>query len=136
MRARCSQNADGAVVEETTSRSYPQGDLMKIGTLALAVALIAFSAPAFASSVTKTVKQVEYRNSTATPDLLLQTSDGVNYQATATYNPGCGVLTPSIDTVKIWVGLGQAALLSGKSVTIYFTVCGSTNWIQDVVLKQ
>jgi hypothetical protein len=111
---------------------------VKTKVLALTVALITVAVPALAAgpSVETTVKQVEYRNITLTPDLLLQSSNGTNFQATATYSPGCGVLTPSIDTVKLWASLGQAALLSGKNVTIYYTACLGTNWINDVVLMQ
>jgi hypothetical protein len=113
---------------------------MKVRKLSLIVVAfsvaLGISISALASSTTKTLKQVEYRNTTLTPDLLLQTSDGINYQATATLAPGCSVLAPSIDTVKIWASLGQAALLAGKNVQIYYTTCNSTNWIQDVILIQ
>ena len=102
-------------------------------TLVFAAAL-GFSLSAFANNTTQTIKQVELRVATSTPDLLLQTNDGVNYQGTATYAPGCGIVAPTADAVKIWASLGQAALLSGKNVTIYWTNCGGTNWLQDVVL--
>lgn len=112
---------------------------LKIATsLCLFGAVGANSAFATGSSATKTVKQVEYLN-TPTPNLYIQLNEspGWNYQATATYAPCTGVNAPNIETVKIWVSLGQAALLSGKTVTVYWNDCGNANgprWITDVVL--
>jgi hypothetical protein len=103
-------------------------------TTVVFAAAVGLSLSAVAANTTQTIKQVELRVSTSTPDLLLQTNDGVNYQGTATYSQGCGIVAPTADAVKIWASLGQAALLSGKNVTIYYTNCGGTNWIQDVVL--
>jgi len=49
---------------------------------------------------------------------------------------GCNIPVPSADTVKIWLGLAQAALLSGKSVDIGYTDCSGYHWIVSFTLKR
>jgi hypothetical protein len=41
-----------------------------------------------------------------------------------------------VDTLKAWQSEAQAALLSGKSVKIYFNVCGGANYISALDLIQ
>jgi hypothetical protein len=73
--------------------------------------------------------QVEYLN---TPKLYIQIG-GVNYVG-QTASPGCSLPSVSTDTIKIWTGLAQAALLAGKNVTLYNTTCNGVSYITDVVL--
>jgi hypothetical protein len=75
-----------------------------------------------------TLNAVEYMQGT----VLLQTANGVNYVGVLTAGAGCTTHNKTIDTLKSWQSLGQAALLSGKNVKIYFTACGGTNYISAV----
>jgi hypothetical protein len=93
-----------------------------------AIALVsAFSMPAAAASVQGVPAQVEYGS------VLMVQFNSINYVAQATA-PGCSIPANSADTIKIWVNLAQAALLSNKNLTIYFSTCNSTNYIRDLVL--
>ena len=107
--------------------------------VAVATALsIAASSPALAvtSPAQATVNLVEFNNNgtTSTPQLLIQlnTSPLSNYYA----NVGstvCGT-APSIETAKIWAGMAQAAMLSGKKLNVYFSDCGGFHFITQVDL--
>jgi hypothetical protein len=61
--------------------------------------------------------------------LLVQTASGSNYVGLLTAGAGCTTHNKNIDTLKSWLSMGQAALLSGKRVKIYFTACGGQNYI-------
>ena len=76
----------------------------------------AIAAPAHAAQCVPT--QVEYL-----PNQLLLQCYPNNYYAYTTAQGNCPVQT--VDTVKLWLTLGQAGLLSGKSLNIYTTNCGS-----------
>ena len=80
------------------------------------------------------VAGVAYASST---NMFLTLSDTNSYMAVATYSPCGGVPAPSLDTVKIWISLGQAALLSGKQVIVGWNDCGtSQRFITAVTLNQ
>ena len=64
----------------------------------------------------------------------LNSVGSVNY-TTQLPTPGCGILANTIDTVKILHSQAQAALLAGKNVIIYYTLCGSINYAYDIVLQ-
>jgi hypothetical protein len=51
----------------------------------------------------------------------------VNYLATTNAAPCSASYSQSLDTIKIWSSMAQAALLSGKNLKIYFTLCGTNN---------
>jgi hypothetical protein len=53
-----------------------------------------------------------------------------NFVAPAS-SPCAGISAASADTRKIWLSMGQAALLSGKTVRIYWSKCtgGTTPYI-------
>lgn len=99
-----------------------------IGFLA-AISMCAVSSGALAASVSASggLNQVEYPGS-----LMIQYA-GVNYQAFLT-SPCSGIPGYSADTIKIWASLAQASLLSGKTLTIYYSDCGSGHYISDLVL--
>ena len=91
---------------------------------------------AFAQSAGGTMTHVEYFYNSGTPQLLLQQNgnQSINYFAQTTAVYGCSV-NVDIDTIKIWVSIAQAAQLSGKSTTIYYSVCNGTNYINDVLIS-
>src|SRR5262245_29552751 len=95
--------------------------------LGMVLAVGAFAAPAEAAVIQGVPAQVEYLQTT----LMIQ-HNTLNYVA-QTANPGCSIGSTSMDTLKIWASLGQAALLAGKNLTIYFTTCNGTNYIRDLV---
>src|SRR5438093_466190 len=73
------------------------------------------SAFAVTSPVTATVKIVEYSDPSSWPLLIqLNTSPATNYMATVG-PPGCSIPAPGLDTLKAWLSLSQAALLSGRT---------------------
>ena len=47
--------------------------------------------------------------------------------------PGCAQKNP--DTVKAWLSLVQAAVLSGKTINVSYTVCGGVNRIDVITLN-
>jgi hypothetical protein len=100
--------------------------------LAACLATGAATKPAQALETQKlTVAAVEY----APSNLLIQLSNASNFWAQTTAVPDC-VGTNSVDTLKIWHSMGQAALLSGKRLKIYFVTCSGKNYITTVDLWQ
>ena len=81
----------------------------------LAITLVATRA--HAAAATNTVNSVEY---TWNDTLLIQQTGGVNFHAFKNDQPGCAGWTRSADVLKAWQSLSQSALLSRKSVTIYY----------------
>jgi hypothetical protein len=73
---------------------------------------------------------------TATPNVFITTSDGLTTMAPWNWSTCAGA--PTVDTVKLWASLAQAALLSGKSVSISWNACDSsgTKWITMVQINQ
>jgi hypothetical protein len=73
--------------------------------------------------------------------LMVQDPQGVNYYAQVN-SPCTGVSGYSMDTLKIWQSLAQAALLANKNIVLYYTQCtgnppANTNkYITDIVLKK
>jgi hypothetical protein len=55
---------------------------------------------------------------------------------TGELSPIAGCPVSSQETLKIWASMAQAALLSGKSLRVYSTYCGSRNYINDLVIQQ
>jgi hypothetical protein len=47
---------------------------------------------------------------------------------------GCGNAT--MDIIKLWMSEAQAALLSGKNLNIYFSVCSGSNGAYQVDIQQ
>lgn len=107
-------------------------------TLGLVVALVvALSATKAQAAFTDSrVAQVEY-----SPALLLiqHTTGGVNYHAYQFAPAGCPYSVNDGD-LKAWQSLAQGALLAGKTLRIYFTVCTPTgqqtsqNFINTITL--
>lgn len=98
-------------------------------TLAVTLGMSVVSSTAFAAFVNCSPNQVEYSQG----NLLIQCAP-VNYAAQSTPPSACAAYARNVDTQKIWANLAQAALLSGKSVRIYYDVCSGSNIIGDLVL--
>jgi hypothetical protein len=108
-------------------------------TLALTAALLVggLGRSAMASVVNGPVTQTEYNaSSSSLPQLLVQLNNNtsVNYFAQQT-SPGCSLPANSIDTIKIFLSVAQAAQLAGKSVNIYYNTCGTTLYMYDIVMQ-
>jgi hypothetical protein len=91
---------------------------------AVAMAITAITPPAAAADVSGTVSIVEF-----SPGTLLVQSAGVNYYAQLTTGAGCTQYNRTADTLKAWQSLAQAALLSGKTVRIYYATCNNFRFI-------
>ncbi len=91
--------------------------------VAASLIIATVSTLAHATDAFTTVGVVEY----APNSLLVQGADGVNYLAKINAPSGCTSNNQTIDTLKAWQSLAQAALLSGKTVRIYYNVCSSNS---------
>jgi len=100
---------------------------------AMGLALCTAQSSAFAAvsaQVSPTV--VEYQPGV----LLVQLPGGTNYIGVLNTVAGCTTYNQTIDTLKNWTSISQAALLSGKSVKLYYTVCGGQNYITTIDIWQ
>jgi hypothetical protein len=93
--------------------------LAAVAALALTVASTKASA-----AVDGTVTVIEYF-----PNSLLVQVASVNYFAVTATVAGCTANNRTLDDIKIFASMSQAALLAGKTVRIYFTTCGGVNYI-------
>jgi hypothetical protein len=98
----------------------------------IAVAGIATSTSAWAvtSPELTTLALVEYSDGT----VILQDATGNNFYAQTFAANGCSAV--STDAVKAWLSEGQAAVLSGKTVKIYFTTPGAVNCLSALDLNK
>ena len=113
----------------TSSRKLASG----LVATALGLALCTVQTSAFANvagAASPTV--VEYQPGV----LLVQLPGGTNYIGVLNAVAGCTSNSQSIDTLKQWTSLAQAALLSGKSVKVFFNVCGGFNYISTIDINQ
>lgn len=102
-------------MNKTFARLTALGSMLVLGTTAL---------PAFADTpgnTTNTVSILEYN----TTGLTLQLATGTNYLATMNAQAGCTAYNTSIEAIKSWQALAQGALLSGKTVRVYYTQCSA-----------
>ena len=95
---------------------------------------------AHAGGITDTPKQVELNASnSANPYLMVQLNGNtsINYVAQQS-SPCSGAPSLSADTVKMFLSLAQAAVLAGRSLTIYYNSCSgsATPYIYDMVLMK
>jgi hypothetical protein len=113
--------------------------IFAIAAVVSSIAIIGSARPAMASTANVgPVTQVEYLAANASNPMLfvqLNSNGAINYVAQQA-SPGCGVPALSIDTVKMFLSIAQSALLAGKNATIYTNLCGTTNYIYDVVMPR
>jgi flagellum-specific peptidoglycan hydrolase FlgJ len=100
-----------------------------VATIA-AIALTALSTSASATVTDSTVTIVEYTQGT----LLVQVATGANFYAQLSAPAPCVSVT--IDTIKAWQSLAQAALLSGKGVRIFSQAGTCTTSISTIDLNK
>jgi|SRR6187551_1071282 len=104
--------------------------MKRILAVAAAFAFTLVASRAHAAFSDNTVSLIEYQ-----PDVLVvQLTGGANFHAFKTAPTGCN--SRSIDTIKAWQSLAQSALLAGKKVRIYYTVCNSQNMIDIIDLNK
>jgi len=112
----------------------------------LAVAVVLMSTSSFAAAYSGTVNQVEVVNGSASwfPLLYIRVNDTASGVVKTTIGqmptPGtCPVPTATMDTLKIWQSIATSAMLSGKTVTVYYIDCTSygnpQTYIYSVVLN-
>jgi hypothetical protein len=102
-----------------------------------ALVLLTASQPVFAGAM-GTVTQVEYNASSGNNPILMIELNGdgnVNYRAQQT-SPGCGIPAHSIETIKIFLSIAQAALLSGRRTVIYSAKCNDLDYFYDIVMSK
>jgi len=113
--------------------------MMKYSRIFGSMVLLAVGASAtpasadIATNASGTVNQVEYTANL----LMLQLPNGNNYVGSTTA-PGCNSsYAASLDSLKMWLSIGQSALLSGRTIKIYYNWCTatSTRYVYDVVLQ-
>lgn len=103
-------------------------------SLSIALATTAFlglsatGTEAHAANAACTVKKVEYYPGV----MLIQCTTTGNFWAYTTPPAGCSSYAQNLETQKIWLNMGQAALLSGKPMFFYYTSCGGSNILNVV----
>jgi hypothetical protein len=106
-----------------------------VAVLALVISSLAPSTKAWAitSPEVNTVSIVQWQAAGA---LVVQDGSGNYFYAELAPGSGCSSYAVSMDTIKLWVSQLQAALLSGKTVRFYFSVCSGANYITILDLNQ
>ena len=101
--------------------------LPRLLAAATAIGIIVTGTNAVAGVVDGHVSVVEY----SPGNLLIQIAEvtNTNFFAYTSVGAPCEQYARTIDTIKVWVSLAQAALLSGKSVRLYSENCGSVDYI-------
>jgi hypothetical protein len=106
---------------------------------ALAIGTIAIPcfADGFGNSVVTGVKFWQPPGFTY-PQLIVNNSTGANFyvQTAIVTGTGCSVPASTMDMIKNWQSIAEAALLSGKSVTFYWYDCAGFQWIYGLSLIQ
>ncbi len=102
----------------------------------LTLATVLFSRLGTAHAATGNSGTHTLTQASVTPNLAVLVN-GVGYFAPWGWSP-CGTVAPSTDLVKTWTSLSQAALLSGKTVVVYWDDCSGsgTKYITGITLNQ
>jgi hypothetical protein len=106
--------------------------LRNVASLVAVLASLTFGTKAWASSETTTPQAMIY----AAGNLLIKDSSGTFFSGQLSPTAMCSAQAQTIDTLKMWASLAQAALLSGKNVLITYTNACSTNYITQLELDQ
>jgi hypothetical protein len=115
-----------------------------LGTVAVLVGLsvMATSTPAFATCANGVTPGSNCQGTPVSPNLveygtsglIVQVNGGTNYYGQLTAQSGCTGNNQTTETLKQWLSLAQAALLSGKQLRVYYNICGSNNQLYIVAL--
>jgi len=102
-----------------------QGRNLLLAAVLIAATMTA-STPAFASysNATCTVSNVGY-SSTGSAAYIAIICGGITYVAWDASAPS-GCVSTTVDALKTWMSLAQAAVLSGKSLGVYYNNTGNT----------
>jgi hypothetical protein len=73
-------------------------------------------------------------NNNNTAELGIACTEDIGWFRARNSNPGC--YAAPMDLMKSWLSIAQAAMLSGKKVSIKFSVCNSIYQISELVLVQ
>jgi hypothetical protein len=105
---------------------------LSVATVLVGVFVGGARAWAVTSPETTTLGVVEYSSG----NLLIQDATGNNFFGQLAAGSGCTANNQTIDTLKSWLSMSQAALLAAKNVRIYFNVCGGINYISTLDLDK
>ena len=102
------------------------------------VGTVAPRAARAAVAVSGVVTQVEYNAANSSnPMLMVQLNGNTSINYTAQQPQACSAAPPlSPDSIKLLYSQAQTALLSGKSVVLYYNPCGTIDYIYDLVLQR
>jgi hypothetical protein len=107
--------------------------------LAAALAVTVSTTPAHAVGIQ--IQAIGGPSQVEFPGFFMIQYKGINYvgtQTTVVCSNGITIPGRNIDTIRFWHSLSQAALLSGKTLTIYYDDCVvngvTTHYLNDVVL--
>ena len=95
---------------------------------AAALGVIGVAETAYATHSDGKVTVVEYVGGTQ-PFLLVQLGNTYNFYAYLNSPSGCAAHNQAPDTIKAWQSLAQAAVLSGRSVRVHWTLCNGAGYI-------
>jgi hypothetical protein len=121
----------------SSNKARPSKSVLAFIAIAGAAAVTLAAQPAALADASGTVTQVEYYVSGHLVGLQLNNNTSVNYLASSPQNPAVGGCAWTADEVKEILSLAQSAYLSGKSVTIATSTCGTTSgnlYITDIKL--
>jgi hypothetical protein len=103
--------------------------------IATATTISVAAAPAFAVTCVPNIVEYSAPESAANFSPLVVQCDGINYLGVYDGNPNvttCG--ETSLDTLKAWLSMAQAALLAGKKLNINTVTCGTSQVIKTIDL--
>jgi hypothetical protein len=121
---------------KSSTRFGDKKNKRRVILVALATACVLMGASRSALAVNSPVTQLEYLSTTNTLIIQITNAGNFEYYKAQLTSPGCNIAATSIDTIKIWLSIAQASLLSGKNVTLYSTTCNSQNYLYDIVLAR
>ena len=117
------------------SVSRPRRISVLVSALCLA-AVALFARPAHAGSVTGLVTQTGWHSNGESwaPQLSIQLSSG-SFSYAQTSSPGCSLPANTIDVLKGFLSVAQAAQLAGKNVVILFGSCFGNQYIYEIQMQ-
>ena len=105
-----------------------------VAAAAVVLTTVGARTAAATSTVTCTPTQVQYNDAPGFKYVLVQCVGGANYAAQITPGSPCESNARTMDVLKIVQSLAEAALLSGKNLSIGYNACSNGNFIESVTL--
>jgi hypothetical protein len=104
-------------------------------------ATVATAGTAFAGSLgtakVTLVTQLGSNGGVGAPGLFINANDGTTFVTvvtSTTVSGACAAHAQTADTIKGMISIAEAALLSGKSVNLFWNTCGGMNYINRIDL--